>query len=218
MEFLKSLFDNGALTWDEFSKKVTENKFKIADLATGNYVDKRKYEDAVSSRDTTIADLNGQITTRDDDIAKLQKQLESSNGDSNTKINDLTKQLQDLQTSYAQTKDDYEKRISKQNYEFAVKDFANTKKFTSQAAKRDFINEMINKNLQLENDKIIGADDFVKLYQENNVDAFLVEKQTNEHKPNPTFVNPTNNQNQAPDNAFINAFNFVGVRPHETKQ
>lgn len=219
MDFLKSLFDEGALTWEQFSEKVSKGGFKVADLATGNYVDKKKYEDAINTRTATINELNTQITTRDGDIAKLKKQLEDNSGDNTTKIANLTQQLNDLQTTYSQTKDDYEKRISKQNYEFAVKDFANSKKFTSQAAKRDFINEMINKNLQLQDNKILGAEDFVTSYKENNADAFVVEADPNtvQQKPNPNFVNPQSNQTPPPDNAFVNAFNFVGVRPHDKK-
>ena len=38
MEFLKALFENGALTWEQFSEAVNAKGYKVADLSTGNYV------------------------------------------------------------------------------------------------------------------------------------------------------------------------------------
>ena len=43
MEELKALFDNGALTYEEFETKLTEGGFKLANLAGGNYVSTDKY-------------------------------------------------------------------------------------------------------------------------------------------------------------------------------
>ena len=42
MEFLKSVFGEGALTFNEFAAVAAQNGFKLADLAAGGYVDKRK--------------------------------------------------------------------------------------------------------------------------------------------------------------------------------
>lgn len=42
MEFLKVLFENGAVTWDQFAKGVKDKGLKIADLSEGNYVSKQK--------------------------------------------------------------------------------------------------------------------------------------------------------------------------------
>ena len=106
--------------------------------------------------------------------------------------------------------------MAKQAYEFAVKEFAGTKKFTSNAAKRDFVQAMIAKDLKLENDTIIGADDFVKIYSNDNADAFVVDNPTPDNKPK--FTNPTPGAGETPsENGFIKAFNFTGVRPMEQK-
>lgn len=46
MEELKSLFGENSLTYDEFTKKIGEagETIKLANLKSGNYVDKAKYE------------------------------------------------------------------------------------------------------------------------------------------------------------------------------
>ena len=44
MEFLKEIFGDGALTYDQLAAKVAEKKMKLADLSTGGYVGKEKFE------------------------------------------------------------------------------------------------------------------------------------------------------------------------------
>ena len=48
MEKLKEIFGETPLTYDDFIKAVTEKGIKLADLSEGAYVDKIKYEKAVS--------------------------------------------------------------------------------------------------------------------------------------------------------------------------
>lgn len=42
MESLKSVFNNGVLTYEEFEAKCKENNIKLANLESGEYVDKEK--------------------------------------------------------------------------------------------------------------------------------------------------------------------------------
>ena len=45
MEELKALFGEGSLSYEEFSQKLGEaSDIKLANLSSGNYVDKAKYE------------------------------------------------------------------------------------------------------------------------------------------------------------------------------
>lgn len=217
MDFLKALFESGALTWEQFSEAVNQKGYKVVDLSTGNYVAKKKYEDELKSKDDSIAQLNTQIGTRDTDIADLKKKLEDGGKDNATKVKELSDQIAKLQGDYETAKNDYEGKLKQQSYEFAVKEFANGKKFSSNAAKRDFINEMLGKNLVLENNVIMGAEDFAKSYAEANADAFIVDTPPTT-EPKPTFVTPaTPKTPPAEENAFLNAFNFAGVRPKNEK-
>lgn len=219
MEFLKSLFESGALTWEQFSEAVNQKGFKICDLSKGNYVAKKKYEDDLATRDTTISDLKGQISTRDTDLANLKKQLEDGNTDNSQKITNLQNELTKLQGTYDTTKTEYENKLKAQKYQFAVKEFANGKKFSSNAAKRDFINEMLGANLVMDNDTIMGADDFTTKYKETNSDAFVVDdpKPPTPPEPKPNFITPPTPPTPDNDNPFTGMFNFVGVRPHDNK-
>ena len=212
---IKELFGEGSLSYEEFEKAMKEKGAKFVDLSEGNYVSKDKFDNEVASKDGQITQLNDTIKSRDKDLKDLKAQLKDAGTDA-TKLAELETQLGDLQTQYKTDTDNYKAQLSKQAYEFAVKDFANGKKFSSNAAKRDFINSMIAKGLQMEGDKILGADDFVTSYSTDNADAFIVEepKSKEPEQPKPTFTQPTSpNTNNKPTNEGDPfGFNFIGVR------
>lgn len=215
---IKELFEkgeNGTLTYEQFEKLAKEGNAKFTDLSEGNYVSKDKFDNEVSSKDTQINTLNETIKTRDKDLKELKTQLKDAGTDTQ-KLADLETQLGNLQTQYKTDTDNYKAQLSKQAYEFAVKEFANTKQFTSNAARRDFISSMIAKGLKMDGDKILGADDYVTAYSADNADAFVVEKPAEETPvgtPKPTFTQSTSpNIDKSQNNANSFGFNFVGVR------
>lgn len=228
---IKELFDkaeNGMLTYEQFEALAKAGDAKFADLSEGKYVSKSKYESDLRAKDTQMEGLNGQIenlnqtiATRDADLSSLQTQLTEAGQDA-TKLADITAQFASLQQKYDADTLNYQNLMKQQSYEFAVREFANTKKFTSQAAKRDFTQAMIAKGLQMEGNKLIGGEDFVAMYSEENADAFVVDKPEPTPEPTPapvppvpTIVAPT--PGPAPDGGNDNGFNFnfTGVRVHK---
>lgn len=180
---IKELFDkaeNGTLTWEQFEAAMGEAKF--VDLSEGNYVSKNRYDDQIGKLNAQIQQLQSTISTRDTDLAQLQQTIKDA-GDIDA-LKTASQELSELQKRYDKETKSYQAQLAKQAYEFAVKDFANTKTFSSKAAKRDFIQSMIAKGLTLENGRIIGAEDFVQMYSEDNSDAFMT-KQT---EPKPQFT------------------------------
>ena len=223
MKSPKELFEkaeNGTLTYEQFEELSKQNNAKWADLSEGAYVSKHKYDDDLGAKDAQIETLNGTIGTRDTDLADLKKKLEAAGADAE-KLTALTNELTALQGKYDADTKNYKAQLDKQAYEFAVKEFAATKKFTSQAAKRDFTQSMIAENLNFKDGKILGAEDFVNSYTENNADAFIVEKPDDKSTaaagttPLPQFVAPTpgGEPSATESNAFAEAFHFTGVRP-----
>lgn len=78
LDFLKAFFNNGALTFEEFVTAVNSQKkedgkpkFKLVNLEDGGYVDVNRFNNA----NTRITDLEGQLATRNTDLAKLQSQV-----------------------------------------------------------------------------------------------------------------------------------------------
>lgn len=217
---LKDLFDKaegGVLTYDQFVALAQESKAKFVDLSEGKYVDKQKYDDDLSARDTRIKTLDDTIKTRDTDLGNLRQQLADAGTDAD-KLSKLTTDFTNLQTKYDKDTRAYEKQLKDQAYKYAVRDFANQQKFTSQAAKRDFINSMLEKNFTIENDVIVGASDFVTAYTKDNADAFAVETPaTPPTVDKPHFVDTTTPAGTPAGTPNPFNFNFVGVRPHNSK-
>ena len=235
---IKDIFDNaegGTLTYEQFETAVKAGGAKFADLSDGKYVSKSKYDADLKAKDTEIEAkvaeitgrdeqikaLNDTIGTRDTDLANLQKQLEEAGQDA-TKLAELNTQMTAMKTKYDDDVKSYQAKLDAQAYEFAVKEFAQTKNFSSQAARRDFVKSMIERGLQMEDGKILGRDDFADKYFAENADALVVEKEpepTPSEQPTtppmvvPEIVAPT--PGPAPDSKDGGfQFNFTGVRAH----
>ncbi len=86
MDYLKPLFGDGALTYDQFASKVAEagDGIKLANLADGHYVSRVKYDEDIGVANGKLETANGTITTMQDalkkfdgvDVAGLQDQLQ----------------------------------------------------------------------------------------------------------------------------------------------
>ena len=223
---LKKVFEsaeNGTLTYEQFEEAAKKAGAKFVDLSEGGYVSSHKYEDDLAAKTKEIETLSGTISTRDTDLAELKKQLEAAGADA-TKLQELTDNLTGLQSKYDSDTKAYKEQLKKQAYEFAVKEYANTLKFTSTAAKNYFIESMKAKELKMDKDKILGADDFVAAYKVDNSDSFVTQQETPPESgaddSTPHFIQPSTNQgggdNNDPTGGFH--FNFTGVRPMpETK-
>ena len=179
---IKEIFgkaEGETLTLAQFEAIAKEAGAKFTDLSEGNYVSKQKYDSDLATKDSAIAELNGNITQRDTDLANLRTQLESAGTDA-TKLTELQGKFDTLQGQYDADMKNYQQKLADQAYEFAVKEFANSKEFTSQAAKRDFVRSLLNEKLKMKDDSIIGADDFAKAYATDNADAFVIKTESPE--------------------------------------
>lgn len=220
---IKEIFakaENGTLTLEQFEQIAKDSGAKFTDLSEGKYVSKSKYDDDIQIKDTSIEELNKTIAQRDVDLKGLNEQLASAGTDA-TKLSELQGNFSSLQKKYEEDIKTYQDKLDNQRYEFAVREFANGKKFTSNAAKRDFTNSMLNAKLKYDAEKqrIIGADDFVKTYGEDNADAFVVEQPANPtpEQPKPQFVQPTNPKPQPTENKGLFHFAFTDVRGTNNK-
>ena len=197
MDFLKELFEkaeNGTLNYEQFSEALKAGGYKLADLSKGDYVAKKKYEDDLSGKDSIIADLNATIDTRNADLQSIQEKLDKAGTDS-AMIENLSGELSALQLKYDNATKEYNDKLNRQSYECAVKEFASEQSFSSNAAKRDFINSMLAKSLPMENGNIMGAKDYMAEYAKDNSDAFVVANPDPQPDNLPKFVGGTNDPN-----------------------
>lgn len=118
--------------------------------------------------------LQDQLTQRDSDLTTLKEQLTAAQADAG-KLADAQRALADMQTSYNADRQAWEKQRAAQAYEFAVKSRAGELKFSSNAAKNDFVRSAIEKGMKLDGEAILGFEDFLKAYKDSDPGAFMTE-------------------------------------------
>ena len=153
MEFLKELFGTEALTYDQLAKKVTEKKMKLADLSGGAYVGKEKFDALTLERDS------------------LKSRLELADGK-------LEGYDPEWKAKAEQATMEAEEKIRKFQRSQALKEQSEQLKFSSDSAKKAFLYELEQRELPMEDGRVIGFDDFVKKYKEMDPNAFVSEKPT----------------------------------------
>ena len=220
LDLLKNTFDEATaenpVTFEGLKKVIEDNKCKFFDLQDGNYVDVGKLNDA----NALINQLNSAAADRENTLKQLNEQLNAA-GNNSQELENVRASLNTLQNQYDTDKQNYENQLSQQRKTFAIKEYANSQKFTSSAAKRDFINFMNSKTLDIDDNYTIkGANDYRNEYQKSNEDAFVKENSSDNGgtTPPPQFVSTTPGTTPPPSgetNPFH--FNFIGVRPHENK-
>lgn len=151
-----------ALT-DEQKKTFEGKQYFLS--SDGNYIPKAKFD----SINETNKDLKKQL---EDTNNKLQE-LSKANPD------DLNKKIAELQQKYDDDTKALNDKIVAQEYNYKINDYVKDLKFSSNSAKRTFIEDLKAKNLQFENDKLVGFDDFKKSYEESDPNTFLNESKIN---------------------------------------
>ena len=161
---------------EEFAKQFNENYKTLAEV---NNL-KSKLSNAEAERDNLQAKYDTDIAQRDTDLNDLKQKLADAGTDAET-LKNLQSELDTLQTNYTNAQDDYKKALDKQAYEFAIKEKTNSLQFTSASAKKAFLSDALAKNLTMDNGNILGFDDFVNAYKEQDAGAFIAET------PRPNF-------------------------------
>jgi len=139
MEELKTLFGDGSLTYEQFEKKLAGagDKIRLANLKSGKYVVKDKYDKQVKRLEkykTNLATNEG----NDKQYASLKAEYNSVS----TKYNDLLKK-QDLETKMG--------LIKNANVDNRFAEFVYSKVSASERGKKDFqkaLSEFLKNNSQ----------------------------------------------------------------------
>ena len=152
MDALKKLFGDKAITYAELEKALEGNKeIKLANLASGGYVDKAKF----TAAETQISDLKSQISQRDKDLEELKK-LDAAG---------LKQQLNDLQAKYDTDTKAYNDKLTAQT----INSHIELKLTAAKAKNLTAVKALINlDNVKLDGDKLLGFDDQLKEITKNN--------------------------------------------------
>ncbi len=159
---------------ESFNELLSKNYKTVAEVSRI----KSSLEQAKTERDTYKTKYETDIAQRDTDLAELKEKLEKAGADNQT-VEQLTKDLQTLQTTYETAKTTYEDKLKKQSYEFAVKEKTNELNFSSVSAKKAFISELLNNPLNIVDGQLMGFNDFVDAYKKQDEKAFISETGSN---------------------------------------
>lgn len=151
MDFLKNIFGAEALTFEQFSEKLKDNKdVKLANLASGQYVDKGKL-------DAKITELN----TANQTIKDLQDAVKKFDG----------VDVEELKTSLSNLQKQYDTDISAARLDNALNlALAEAKAKNPKLAKGALDMSL----LKLDGDKLLGFDEQIKKLKES--DGYLFEE------------------------------------------
>lgn len=170
---------------EEIRKQYDEKELIIND---GTYIPKAKFDNINEQK----KDLENQLKETNDKMQELSK----------VDTEELKKQIADLQTKYEEDTKALNEKYNKREYDIKLNDYTKDLKFSSNSAKKSFMNDLKAKELKFEEDKLVGFDDFVSLYKENDPTAFIEEE-----KEEPSVVVSTgdnHNSKEDADDAFIN--------------
>ena len=96
MDFLKEIFGDKAITFDEFSKGVESKKMKLADLSGGAYVSKEKLDAKIEELKTvqaSLAEKDAALKKWDGvDLDKLKAENDAKTEELNKQLSALKKQ------------------------------------------------------------------------------------------------------------------------------
>ena len=154
----------------------------------------KEYGTSIQAKDNEI---DGLKTEKEGLSKQLNDANEKIKGFADINVEDLKKSISDWETKYNTDTENLKKEISKKDYDFKLNDIVKDLQFSSNGAKKAFIEDLKAKELKLEDGKLIGYSDFLKSYKENDPDAFKKEddgKSINlggEHKDTPGKDQPS---------------------------
>ena len=158
MDFLKDLFGDKQLSYDELVKAIEahnkadeDNQIKVANLAGGEYISKEKYD----AKEKELTKANEQLTTLNDTV----KGFDGEKKDLDQKIKDLQKQYD---TDTKALKEGFAKESAISQW------FSQNKTNYTDLLKSKFDMEKIT----VDGDKVIGLDEQGKVLLEQYKDLF----------------------------------------------
>lgn len=147
-EFLKDL----GLTDEQIKSVMGENGKDIER-------EKSKYEQFEQEKST----LSEQLKVANEQIDKFK----------DIDVDALKGEIETYKSNYETAKAESESKLKELNYKHLADIKVNDIKFSSESAKKNFLNEVLGKNLPIEDDNFLGFDDFVKAFKETDPGAFI---------------------------------------------
>lgn len=170
----------------EFLEGLNLNKEAIDKIMAENGKD-------IEAEKKKTANIQNKLDTANTELTTVKEQLESANSTIQS-YKDMD--IEGIKRSADEWKEKYEADTKKlqddlkaKDYDYAAKDYINQFKFIDDEVKEIVLNKFKSKEFKLEEGKFLGADDFMKDYQEAHKSLFVQEAP--EGNPTLQIVKPT---------------------------
>ncbi len=197
-EFLKPLFagdqeggEPKRLSFEEFTAALNENRLKIANLSGGGYIQKEKYDRAVS------------------EAKRLSRLVKASERPVQPVLQGVpTEEVEALKNAHKAELEALRAEVNEANKGLKIRDYLEKEKFTSRFARTYLVKEMTkNPEISLIDGELVGVEAAMKTYKEIYADAFASEQPPEpEPEPEPArnipyfTVEPANESRNIPRN------------------
>lgn len=152
MDYLKEIFGEDALTYDEFTEKVKKSdKVKLANLKDGQYVDKNKFE----AKEKEVETLDEQLETANQQIEDF-KEMD---------IDGVKQAAENYKRKYETEKVNAQKELEKLQFEHAIEKSLTGAKAKNAKAVRALLDL---DGLKLNNGEIVGLNEQLEKIKEEN--------------------------------------------------
>lgn len=134
----------------------------------------KEYGNSIKAKDQNIETL----TTEKEGLSnQLKEANEKIKGFADVDVDKLKQEIQDWETKYNTDTENLKNEISKKDYDFKLNEVVKDLEFSSNGARKAFIEDLKAKELKFEDNKLIGYNEFLKSYKETDPDAFKKEEE-----------------------------------------
>ena len=161
---------------------------RYVDLSEGQYVGKEYHNAQIAELKNQQNQLQdswqAELATRDGNLKELQAQLDKAQTDAG-QLAEAQKKLADMQTKYDAEDKLWKEKFAAQELQHRLSEKANELKFSSPAAKRDYMRQALDMKFKVnEKGVIFGYDDFLNEYKTENPGAIVDPTPDPEPQPN----------------------------------
>ena len=154
------------------------SKIKVEGLENG--LPKEVIDKLMEMNGNSINELKKEVEKLKTEKEGIETQLTEANskieGFKEIDIDKIRAEVDEWKEKYETDTKNLKDSLTQKDYDYKVQELTNGLKFSSNGARKSFINDLKEKNLKLEDGKLLGFDDFVKSYQENDPNAFMNEE------------------------------------------
>jgi DNA-directed RNA polymerase alpha subunit len=159
----------GEELYNQVVEKAGDNKLAV--VSDGSYIPKDKFNE----KNDEVKDLKQQLKDRDTQLDDLKTKAAGNE--------ELTNQIETLKSENEQTTNDFQAKLDKQAFDFALERSLSKEKAKNPKAVKALLDT---ESIKLDGDKLLGLDEQLKSLKEN--EAYLFD----EEQPGGSGANPAN--------------------------